>query len=105
MLPDSLGNGSPPIGVVKRSNRDFQRRLSDLLLHPFLAMLQVCNFWGVRLFVLRRLTFRRLTISLIAIELSFALLADAEQLPVHLPQTLSGREGAALWPAVAQAKV
>jgi len=45
------------------------------------------------------------TISLVAIGFSFALLADAEQLPVGFPQTLGPQESAGLWPAVARAKV
>jgi len=45
------------------------------------------------------------TISLVAIGFSFALLADAEQLPVPAPGTLRAQESAALWPAVARAKV
>jgi uncharacterized iron-regulated protein len=53
-----------------------------------------------------RLTdFCRLTISLVAIGFSFALFADAEQLPVRSPQTLGPQESAGLWPAIAQAKV
>ena len=48
---------------------------------------------------------KNLTISLIAIGLSFGLPANAEQLPVHAPQTLRGWKSAALWPAVAQAKI
>ena len=46
-----------------------------------------------------------ITISHVAIGLSFAVFADAEQLPVRAPQTLRAQEGAALWSAVAEAKV
>jgi uncharacterized iron-regulated protein len=49
--------------------------------------------------------FCRLTINLVAIGLSFALLGNAEQLPVRAARTLHAQESAALWPAVAQAKV